>query len=101
MFRSMVSPHHTRHDATRQVEKTLTCVGPDCRYSRSYLEPYTDFSVDLVDPNGGGGGAAAADALLISLSEEEGGGGGIPLQAFDLLAHCFQEQARPSCPPTY
>lgn len=69
-----------------QVEKTLTCVGADCRYSRSYLEPYTDFSVDLVDP-------VAAEALLQSLNDQdETSAGGIPLQAFDLLAHCFQEQ---------
>jgi hypothetical protein len=80
-----------------QVEKTLTCVGPDCRYSRSYLEPYTDFSVDLVDPSAAAAAAAAAaagagadDALLLSLEEEQAGGN--PLQAFDLLAHCFQEQ---------
>ena len=71
------------------MEKTLTCVGADCCYSRSYLEPYTDFSVDLVDPSGNGGNG---DALLLSLDEAEGSEGGIPLQAFDLLAHCFQEQ---------
>ena len=68
----------TRHFHA-EVEKTLTCVGKDCAYSRSYLESYTDFSVDLV--------AEGEEAEL--LVDEEGGN---PLQIFDLLAHCFQDQ---------
>ena len=70
----------TRHFHA-EVEKTLTCVGTDCAYSRSYIEPFTDFSVDLVAP-----GEEGEDA---SSSSE---GGSIPLQLFDLLAHSFQEQ---------
>lgn len=72
----------TRHFHA-EVEKTLTCVGVDCAYSRSYIEPFTDFSVDLVAPGEEGGEGT---------SPSNDDGGGIPLQLFDLLAHSFQEQ---------
>ncbi|GAB5029684.1 ubiquitin carboxyl-terminal hydrolase 37-like isoform x2 [Nannochloropsis oceanica] len=70
----------TRHFHA-QVKKTLTCVGADCAYSRSYIESFTDFSVDLVGPGEEGGGAGP-----------NGEGGGVPLQVLDLLAHSFREQ---------
>jgi len=70
----------TRHFHA-EVEKTLTCVGVDCAYSRSYIEPFTDFSVDLVAPGEEGEGTSPSND-----------GGGIPLQLFDLLAHSFQVQ---------
>lgn len=79
------------HPLAPQVEKTLTCVGEDCRYSRSYLEPYTDFSVDILEPNGG---EQLMMAAALGKQQQDEGEGGVPVQAFDLLAHCFKEQVR-------
>eukprot|EP00624_Nannochloropsis_granulata_P000351 evm.model.NODE_11327_length_113420_cov_67.305626.16 len=70
----------TRHFHA-EVEKTLTCVGIDCAYFRSYIEPFTDFSVDLVGPGEEGGDASPS-----------GEGEGVPLHVLDLLAHSFREQ---------
>src|SRR6056297_3568285 len=74
----------TRHFYA-EIEKTLSCVGINCAYTRSYIEPFTDFSVDLIAPEGGAGQLALLKGPHSANSE-------VSLKLDMLLTHAFREQ---------